>query len=337
MSQMERVCLIDRLMRRRSPPPKAELLRQLAVSRSTLKRDLTYMRDRLKAPIVWDRSYGGYRYEEPEKGQPGFQVPGLWFSAEEIHALRLVPDLLSQLQPGYLADQLEPLGRRLDQLARAAQLGSNRFVVRAAPLRPVNPECFGLVASAVIRRQRLGITYLGRNRNEESERTISPQRLIYYRGTWYVDAWCHSREDERRFSLDAILTARAMTTLAVDQSTQPLFEAYGIYAGHGERTAILHFDTEASRWVGDEEWHPRQTRTHLEDGSLILRVPFDHPEELLMDVLRHGKHVEVVEPADLREAVISTLEEARAVYERPWRKPPQIAEGREIRRAFVSR
>ena len=333
MSQMERVCEIDRLLRGRLPPPKKELLQQLAVSRSTFRRDLDFMRDRLRAPIEWHRASGGYRYKEGT----AFEIPGLWFSAGEIHALLLMRELLSQLQPGYLADQLAPLGRRLDQLAKAGQLTSNRIVVRAAPRRPVDPECFSLVASATTGRRRLGITYFGRNRNEESERIISPQLLIHYRGTWYLDAWCHTREGERRFALDSILTARAMKTPAVDRNVQPLFDAYGIYAGQGERTAILHFDAEASRWVADEEWHPRQIQTHLEDGSLILRVPFDHPQELLMDVLRHGKHVEVVEPADLREAVISNLEEARAVYDRPYRKPPQIAEVRAVRRAFVGR
>jgi predicted DNA-binding transcriptional regulator YafY len=306
-------------------------MRQLAASWSAIKRDITFMRDRLQAPIDWDRSEGGYRYKEGT----AFEIPGFWLSAGETHALMIMREVWSQIQPGYLADQLAPLGRRLDQLAKEGHLTGNRIVVRAAPLRPVNPECFSLVASATTGRRRLAITYFGRNRNEASERIVSPQLLIHYRGTWYLDAWCHTREEERRFSLDCILKARIMTAPAIDQSTEILLDTYGIYPGPGARTATLHFDAEASRWVADEEWHPRQIQTHLEDGSLILKVPFDHPQELLMDVLRHGKHVEVLEPADLREAVISNLEEARAGYDRPDRKPPQVDERREICRAFV--
>lgn len=323
MSQMERVCLIDRLLRRRLPPPKAELLRKLSVSRSTLKRDLEFMRERLHAPIIWDRARSGYRYEEPAKGEVPFQVPGLWFSTEEIHALLLVRELLGQLQPGYLSDQLEPLERRLNDLVEASGFSSERIVVHPTPLRPVNPEVFDQVAVATINRKRIGINYFGRHRNEESERMISPQSVIYYRGTWYLDAWCHTREDWRRFALDSIRAVRTMKTAAIDRPLHPQFNAYGIYAGHATRIATLHFDPEASRWVADEEWHPQQNRTVMEDGSVILRVPFDHPQELVMDVLRYGKHVKVIEPEDLRQAVISILDEARAAYEPPYRRPPQ--------------
>jgi proteasome accessory factor C len=333
MSQMERVVSIDRLLRRRSPPGKAELLRSLEVSHATLKRDLAYMKDRLCAPIIWDRTRRGYCYKEPERGQTEFQIPGLWLSPDEIQALLFVRALLGQLQPGYLTDQLEPLGRRLHHLAAESRITSERIVVHPTPLRPVNSEVFGAVAGATIKRQRLGITYFGRHRNEESERIISPQRLIYYRGAWYLDAWCHTKNDWRRFSLDSIRSVRTTTTPAIERKFQSRFDAYGIYAGPATRTATLHFDAQASRWVADEEWHPQQSRTAMEDGSLILRVPFDNPQELLMDVLRYGKHVEVIEPEELREAVISSLDEARAAYETPDRRPPQSVGSDQIRRA----
>jgi predicted DNA-binding transcriptional regulator YafY len=314
MSQMERVFSIDRLLRRRSPPTRAELLRQLATSPATLKRDLDFMRNRLQAPIIWDRVRGGYRYEDPAEGRQAFQIPGLWFSPQEILALLHVRDLLNQLQPGFLAEQLEPLGRRLHELVEASRLTTKRVVVHPTPLRPVDSECFNLVATATLDRKCLAISYFGRHRNAESDRIIEPERLIYYRGTWYVDAWCQTKNDWRRFSLDSIRSIRATATAVVEREFQPGFDTYGIYDGQGRRTATLHFDAEASRWLADEQWHPRQKRTLLNDGSLILQVPFDHPQELLMDVLRYGKHVEVTGPEDLRNAVISSLDSARAVY-----------------------
>eukprot|EP01036_Dinobryon_divergens_P011097 gene11097-14910_t len=39
------------------------LQEELEVSRATLKRDLQYLRDRLGAPIVYDREANGYRFE----------------------------------------------------------------------------------------------------------------------------------------------------------------------------------------------------------------------------------------------------------------------------------
>jgi hypothetical protein len=36
-----------------------------SASRATIVRDLTYMKDRLRAPIVWDRELRGYRLDGP--------------------------------------------------------------------------------------------------------------------------------------------------------------------------------------------------------------------------------------------------------------------------------
>ncbi|MFO1363985.1 MAG: WYL domain-containing protein [Burkholderiales bacterium] len=63
-----------------------------------------------------------------------------------------------------------------------------------------------------------------------------------------------------------------------------------------------------------EEWHPRQRARFEADGSYVLELPFSDPRELAMDVLRHGAHVEVLEPASLRDAVKAQLAAALARY-----------------------
>lgn len=323
MSQLERVFSIDRLLRRRVPPSRNELLRRLEVSPATLKRDLEFMRGRLRAPIRWDRERRGYCYGKPEGDHPEFELPGLWFSSEEIHALLLLREVIRQLQPGFLAERLKPFERRLEELATGSQGDTQRIVFRANPFRAVNPEFFERVASATLKRRRLEIVYFGRHRNAKSERTVSPQRLVYYRGAWYLDAWCHARNDWRRFALDSLHAVEALPMRAIAADSEGQVDAYGIYTGRKPRIAVLRFDAEAALWVANEEWHLQQERTALADGSLVLRVPFGHPQELVMDILRHGRHVEVLEPEDLKQAVISALDSARAVYERPKRRSPR--------------
>ena len=61
MSINERIYQIDQLLNGRNFVTFEELLERLEISRATLKRDLAYMRDRLNAPIVFDREVGGYR------------------------------------------------------------------------------------------------------------------------------------------------------------------------------------------------------------------------------------------------------------------------------------
>ena len=63
-----------------------------------------------------------------------------------------------------------------------------------------------------------------------------------------------------------------------------------------------------------ETWHPEQQSRCLADGLYELTVPYSQPDELLMDLLRFGPDVEVVEPASLREMVLERLRATLDIY-----------------------
>ncbi|MGB1581227.1 MAG: WYL domain-containing protein [Nevskiales bacterium] len=90
--------------------------------------------------------------------------------------------------------------------------------------------------------------------------------------------------------------------------------SYGIFSGKATDTAVLCFSAERARWVADEQWHPEQQGCWRDDGRYELRLPYHHGEELLMDILRHGEHVEVLGPEVLRESVAAALKAATATY-----------------------
>ena len=89
---------------------------------------------------------------------------------------------------------------------------------------------------------------------------------------------------------------------------------YGIFTGRNMAWAKLRFTASAARWVASERWHARQKQRWEEDGSYLLEVPYSQPQELVMDVLRYGADVEVLEPASLREQVRTALTQAAARY-----------------------
>ena len=64
MSGMERIYQIDQILSVRHSVTRKDLQERLGVSWATLKRDIAYMRDRLHAPLVFDRNLGGYRFEK---------------------------------------------------------------------------------------------------------------------------------------------------------------------------------------------------------------------------------------------------------------------------------
>ena len=103
MGITDRIYQINQMLENRRYVPRDELLERLGISWATLKRDITMMRDRFNAPIIYDRDLGGYRLDnEVKRLGPQYELPGLWFSAEEIHALLTMQHLLSNLDTGGL-------------------------------------------------------------------------------------------------------------------------------------------------------------------------------------------------------------------------------------------
>ncbi len=122
MDRTERLYKIDLILNEHPGVAFTDLQDRLEVSRATLKRDLAYMKDRLNAPIIFDRDMGGYRFDRDVK-QVGdqYELPGLWFSAEEIHALLTMQHLLVNLDTGgMLGPHIKPLLSRLTALLGTA-------------------------------------------------------------------------------------------------------------------------------------------------------------------------------------------------------------------------
>lgn len=327
MDRTERFYRIEQLLHDRRTATFEEIRAVLEVSRATLKRDFQYLRDRLNAPIVYDRESRGYRFAAPDgsRGGPSFQLPGLWFNASEIHALLMMQNLLAEVQPGLLGPQIAPLQVRLKSLLGsrddAPEEVARRIRIVHAAKRRADPAYFEIIATALLKRRRLRIRHWNRGRDEETEREVSPQRLVYYRDNWYLDAWCHLRNEIRSFGVDAIRHAvpltKAARQIAVRRLDSVLGAGYGIFAGASLNWARLRFSPEHARWVATEQWHPHQRAWTDGEGHLILEVPYAHPTELTMDILRHGAGVEVLAPASLREAVRGELARAATAYDHP--------------------
>ena len=327
MDRTERFYKIELLIRNRGCVPFADLLTELEVSPATLKRDLDYLRSRMSAPILYDRSANGYRLEPSVSGnrQTQHQLPGLWFSERELHALLTMHQLIGGLDSGgVLARHLQPLLDKLHGMLGESE-GQSREMARrvkilGAARRPVAHQHFELLGSALMARRRVTLDYYVRNRRELTHREVSPQRLVYHRNTWYLDAWCHASDSLRRFALDAIRAAFALEERAKDVSLaevqRSLDAGYGAFVG-GQvpvQRAELRFEAEAAQWVAHEQWHPDQRSRLDPDGRLTLTLPYSDPTELVMDILRHGEQVEVLAPAELRSAVAQAHTRAAARY-----------------------
>ena len=319
MSQTERLYKLKSLLDAGQCLTKARLLEELPTSPATLKRDIAHLRDRMNAPIVFDRERGGWRLDRAATVVgTQYELPGLWLSAEEIHALLTMQHLLAHLDAGgLLAPHIEPMMKRLRQMLVAPGKGAptheeltRRIHVQTVGARKLHLPHFQAVGTALLRRQRLQIEYHGRGSNLVQPREVSPQRLIHYRqlvpgrlvppapSAAQLQRRCHppgagARSNSHRRARDRARqrARRRLRHLCRARS------AMGATALHPRPRPL----------VAAETWHPLQKGRFDADGHWLLDLPYADPRELVMDILRHVPEVEVLEPVGLREMVAEKL------------------------------
>lgn len=323
MDRSERFHKIIRMLKERRIVSRDAFLEALEVSRATFKRDLEYLRDRMGAPIAWDAAAGGYLLRDDDGAPANYELPGLWLTAGEIHALLVMEQLLAELQPGLLGPHVGPIKDRIRRLIEvgdhSAEEVARRIRVLEIGARSVEPACFETLATAVLSRRKVTIQHYRRQRGDVFERTVSPQRLVHYRGNWYLDAWCDFRKALRTFSVDAIHGAELLDKPAREVGDESLDKhlgaGFGIFSGSQTQEAVLQFTPERARWVSRETWHPAQEGHFELDGSWLLKVPYSDPRELVMDILKYGPDVKVLGPPSLVEEVTARVRECAARYD----------------------
>jgi predicted DNA-binding transcriptional regulator YafY len=324
MDKFDRIFQVHAILAsRRTGISLEDLMARLECSKSTLYRAINVLKDTLHAPVEFDAEAGGFRYTDT-KGAGAFELPGLWFTPGELQALAVMQRLLKDVGGGLLTEHLGPLSNRLEELTRHGRLNlgeaASRLRFPAIASRLAGPA-FQPAASAALQRKKLWIEYHARGSDERSERTVSPQRITHYRESWFLDAWDEGKNALRSFAIDRILRATILHKPAIDIPDADLdthyASAYGIFGGVADKLAVLKFSAERARWVADEVWHPEQLGRHLEDGSYELKIPYRDSRELVMDILRHGPHVQVIEPQSLIDEVRKQLKAALGRYVDP--------------------
>jgi predicted DNA-binding transcriptional regulator YafY len=207
MSRSERLLdLLQTLRRHRQPVSGETLARALGISIRTLYRD-----------IVTLQGQGADIVGEPGMGyvlKPGFMLPPLMFSEDELEALVLGSRWVAKRSGG------GSLGQAAENaLAKIAsvlppdlreRLDTTNLLVGSRALPPVQEADLSEIRLAIRSERKLHISYTD-EAGHQSERTIWPFALGFFDHVRIVLAWCEAREDFRSFRTDRIST---MTKIA---------------------------------------------------------------------------------------------------------------------------
>lgn len=191
--------LVQLLRRHRAPVTAGALAGELGVSVRSVYRDIDALRD--QGASIEGAAGVGYLL------RPGFLLPPLMFTDEEIEALVL--GLRLAAQHGDAA--LERAGADAAAKLRAVLPPDLRAVMDESPLLagPVSsrpPEAVDLVeVRRCIREQRKARIAYADQRGARTERTVWPIAVGFFERVRVILAWCEERRDYRHFRADRIV------------------------------------------------------------------------------------------------------------------------------------
>ena len=174
------------------------------------------------------------------------------------------------------------------------------------------------VMQAMLDNAVLHILYKKYQSTETDRRTIHPYAVKEFEKRWYIVAFSEEAGQLRTYAMDRIQSVeRAETTFTLPKgfNVDELFQAsYGIYLPEeGQKPVLVKIratEREAA-YLRDLPLHPSQTA--LPGNEFALRV-IPNPG-FVMELLRHGNRLEVLEPESLRKTVQEELKKALDIYE----------------------
>jgi len=202
--------IIEFLRRARKVVTAAELAAALEVSLRTIYRDMAALQA-ARVPVEGEAGIG-YML------RPGYDLPPLMFTAEEVEALILGARIVSTWGDGDLskaADQVvgkihhvlpDDLKNMIESwhLAAPPSAAQARISIDLSALRRAIRDCHWI-----------GFSYVDEH-GRATTRRVRPLILAFYGPVWLVSSWCETRQDFRSFRLDR------MSDMALSEDHFPL-------------------------------------------------------------------------------------------------------------------
>ena len=243
------------------------------------------------------------------------------FTAGMVRPLRLTTDeavaltvaLRTLLDLPGLAEG-EAVSRALAKVSAAAGHAADLAAPVAVSV-DAREQALAVVREGLERGRALHLHYYVPSRDERTERTVDPMRLLLVDGHWYLEAWCRRVEGVRLFRLDRVddVVVLAEPAAPPPQAAERDVDS-GLYQPGEDEPLVRLRLARTARWVAD--YYPVEEVTPVEDppGGLAVAVRTADLAWARRLVASLGGSAVVDEPAELGEQVAAEARAALARY-----------------------
>ena len=299
------VKLLDCLRAKKSGWTVAQLVENLETSRPTIYRDLKLLHASGLALKV-----------ETVTGEKRYRLGTL-----DATTISLTPDVLTALilarQELSAIEGTKPV-RALDRILKSIGTVSRSTAIVSSDNRtPKNQAFVANLETAIQKKRRVTIEYLGASEAEPSLRTIEPVELRTWHKAVYCAAWCLRSSDWRVFKISRIQDITSLTDRSVAHPTfngdEVFAHSMGIWSGTPLKAKIW-IDQSRAKLVSEYPLADPQKVTKRSDGSVVVTGLVAAEEEALQWAFRWGANAEILGPPSLREAMSRQMWAAAGRY-----------------------
>ena len=157
--------------------------------------------------------------------------------------------------------------------------------------------------------------------SEESETlTIWPYAVKEFAKRWYIIAYCKEREGLRVYGLDRVksmeVTGKKFKMKSGFDVDELFATSFGIYLPGGKgQTITFRCSEREAKFLRDLPLHSSQEEVRKEGDSVIFSIFVCPDKNLIMEICKHGSRIEILSPAEVRDAVREEMKKALAQYE----------------------
>lgn len=295
-------------------PSATELASYFGVDKRSIYRDVKFLEDN-RIPVIRDQ--GRYSIDENYRLRPVQLQP------DEVFALVAALNFGQRKSPlgGKAAiSAQEKLLANLPVRERELAAGLTETMVVdpvQAYSQPAAPGVEEKLRAAIDGRNKVKITYQGMNDDKPIERVVRPFGLAYRGTALYMIGFCELRQGLRHFRANRIVTIQMLGSRfrrPTDFDLEKyLSDIWGIEFGPLMQVRV-RFDRQVARLAKETVWHPTQRVEEAADGTVILQMEARGKNELARWVAGFGGTVEVLDPPELRDAVLALGQSIVARY-----------------------
>lgn len=318
----ERLTRLVDLLRNDACPGRDRLAELLEVTPRTIQRDIDFLRDRLGAPIEYDRTCKGYLLTETT-----WFLPQVSLTEGELFSLLVARQAMAQYRGTPVEHTLQRVfdkvaGGLKDHISVHPDYANGGILSFApSPVLPVNEEIWNTVLTGAREQRTVRIHYRSLRSKRSGARNVDPHHVLNMQGDWYLFAHDHAHAKICQFQLhrirSAILTDQRFTREESFSPEKIVEQSFSNFASDEDQVTLkLHIRNSMADLMADRVFHPRQQVTPRPDGFEITfpvsaagNRPYYH---VMQWILGMGADVDILEPDDLKERV---REEVQAMAE----------------------